>query len=172
MADWCLNVMKVTGAPEEIKAFAFASVGLPPHYSDTTEWREASEKYFSFNALVPVPEQVLERGYLNPKENDEDGYWWCVNHWGTARDVYWDELSLEEMGWHEGCDNIELEFETAYAPPGNWLEKAIAMYPGLTFKLSYGESNAKIAGVMQGHNGVMSVDDFEGERLAQFFEEE
>lgn len=137
MPNWCMNTLNVSGGADEIKRFVFANQGLPAKYPPQ-EWEKAiaqmepqpTESYFCFNALVPTPQEVLDMGYdaHNKISKDTllfalhgqsispiDGYHWNIANWGTKWDVYHDKITPDEMGWSEGCEGIEFEFDTAWS---------------------------------------------------------
>lgn len=120
-----MNTLTVSGEAKELKNFVFASLGLPAQYppvhlEDGTclfKMRKETEPYFCFNALIPTPQQVLDIGFdghakypavnmmrtiVTGEEAVLDGYHWNILNWGTKWDVYYDKITPEEMGWHEG----------------------------------------------------------------------
>ena len=114
MPNWCTNELTVSGNAKEIKRFVEANMGLPAQYP-LTEWekkivgeRPAEDTpYFTFNALIPTPKEVLELGYdahdkiplntqllaaIGQETGPLDGYHWNIVHWGTKWDVYSDHI--------------------------------------------------------------------------------
>jgi hypothetical protein len=85
----------------------------------------------SLHALIPQPDKFLKsRG-----ERD-----WCVVHWGTKWDV-------ESRIIQEGEEILEYGFDSAWAPPLEWLERVGPQFPKLSFRLWYAEGGAYYAGV-------------------------
>ena len=177
MPNWCMNTLNVSGGADEIKRFVFANQGLPAKYPPQ-EWEKAiaqmepqpTESYFCFNALVPTPQEVLDMGYdaHNKISKDTllfalhgqsispiDGYHWNIANWGTNWDVYHDKITPDEMGWSEGCEGIEFEFDTAWSPPRDWFEQVCSMFPTLYATLHYEEPGCYFAGDIIWENGEL-----------------
>ena len=131
MPNWCSNELHIFGASEDIKQFMEANKGLPARYP-LTEWEKKegvsipTEPRFSFNTLVPTPQEVLDLGYDGHQKLAEiakakgeaaiagmiDGYHWNIANWGTKWDIYHENLSLENCGWEEGLTEFTLYFDT------------------------------------------------------------
>lgn len=171
MPNWCNNALKVSGKAVEVRRFAKAFIGLPARYKGETMTTVPKE---CFNALYPVPQDVLERGYnahveLNPIERMEciygdkeppiplDGYHWQIKYWGTKWDVY-DDVTYDKSQLENTRDtdqvHITYYFDTAWSPPANWLKKVAKDFPDLEFTLLYAEPGCNFAGKLkiQGEN--------------------
>lgn len=193
MPNWCENYLVVSGEPKEIKRFIDANMGLPAQYPPVylkdgtcvSEPQQKKQKYFCFNALLPTPQEVLDIGFDGqdkiPKSEYEkfwrgempellDGYHWNIANWGTKWDIYTDEISYEDLRWHEGCDNIEILFDTAWSPPIPWIEKNISEFPNLTFKLHYEEPGCYFAGNIYGESGISSHTECTEEERDELFQ--
>ena len=176
MPNWCMNELTVTGNTEELKRFVEASMGLPADYPPQPWEKEPRTKptvpYFSFNALIPTPKEVLEIGFdghdkildLNMKYALRgqtvypiDDYHWNIANWGTKWDIYHDAITAETMGWHEGADHICFEFDTAWSPPDKWRASVGKLFPALQFKLHYEEPGCFFAGDMFVSEGVTTI---------------
>ncbi len=191
MPNWCENTLTVSGSAPELKRFVEASMGLPARYS-LTEWEKKAIRfrpvetapYFCFNALIPTPQDVIDRGYdgrdaiplqakIDVMEGREtvplDGYHWNLIRWGTKWDIYHDHFDLENIGWREGCERICFSFETAWSPPTAWMEQAVKLFPALCFLLHYEEPGCYFAGDLYGENGKYWVRNYEGEELDNLF---
>jgi hypothetical protein len=112
------------------------------------------------NEFIPVPEDLhIVSGSVGPKgspEQDElelkeelnritHGYstWYdfCVNEWGTK----WDVGGDGDQAKVDGPNNISMNFDSAWAPPINAMEKFIDM--GFKVKLIYWESGMCFCGL-------------------------
>lgn len=193
MPNWCDNYLTVSGEPEEIKKFVDANMGLPAQYPPVvlddgtcvSEEQIATEKYFCFNAMIPTPQEVLDIGFdgqgkIPKSEYDKfrrgktpqmlDGYHWNIMNWGTKWDIYYDEISYEELKWYDGCGYIEICFDTAWSPPIPWIEKNITEFPKLVFKLHYEEPGCYFAGDVCGEDGIVSHDEYDIGRCNEIFQ--
>lgn len=88
---------------------------------------------FRFGALVPIPREVLEAGVDARLD-------WAYRNWGTG----WDPGEIFVHSVSEG--EAMLGLDTAWRPPREWLAKVAAMYPDLSFRLSYFERGMFFAG--------------------------
>jgi hypothetical protein len=184
MPNWCENRLIVEGAPERVRKFDKAFIGRPALWP-LGEWEtdgrtpeevaeleaqkrkawEESKPRHCFNALYPVPEEVLKVGYsaqdrgriedLFDPQKWYDGYSWCVSHWGTKWDLCRDGFYSSSSDGY-----AEYEFNTAWSPPCPWLKKVAADWPDLKFVLTYYEPGAWFAGklVMEGGEVVEDVE--------------
>lgn len=67
-------------------------------------------------------------------------YEWNIANYGTKWDA--GEASIDDMG-----DELEIQFDTAWAPPVAWLEKVEPLFPKLKFELHYEEPGMGFKGV-------------------------
>jgi hypothetical protein len=170
MPNWCNNSLFVIGTKEVVSRFTEAFKGFPAFFKgeNKEEYRKrCSEPKECFNALYPVPQDVLERGYdggirlgvlgfsqvLNgnaepPKELD--GYHWCIFNWDTKWDVYGKVAvsGLDLLDDLDPEDEVEVvyDFDTAWSPPLKWLEKVAKDFPELEFSIMYYEPGCGFAG--------------------------
>ena len=113
MANKCYTLLSISGHPDTLADFCFATI-LPVSHDPAT-----FESFcFSFAALVPL-------------QSGETPY----DAWGCRNDVI-DHITLHEMGWHPGCSTVTFLVETNNAPPIYWFYKVVAMYPSLEFDFS------------------------------------
>lgn len=150
--------MTVTGPADDIKKFINASMGHTAiawgaSASEERAVSESSPSYFCFNALVPVPDEVIARGY--DAGDPVDGYHWCRENWGCKWDVYLDKITPERMGYREGCESLEFSFDTADVPPKSWLVEAVWKFPSLDFQMEYREPDCLIGGCLYGGGGCI-----------------
>ena len=181
MPNWCDNHLNIEGSPQEIKRFLDRAMGLPAQFVPEFEWEKRfshTESRFCFNALIPVPREVLEAGYngLNKcsreiplMERKTSGYSWCIDQWGTKWDVWSSGITIENCGWREGDSWVSFDFDTAWSPPLPWLEKVAPMFPELTFELHYEEPGCYFAGDVYACGDEFQVDEYDDDRLRDLF---
>lgn len=158
MTEPCYNFLAIEGKPEELSEFDQAFKGREtiwplseaeqarPEIARAQEELKIAEPDYCLAALVPVPQEVLDKGYdcdsgitheeksaaLGDPEKWWDGSSWCISHWGTRLDVQdfdFAGLSAIEDGW------TEYVFVTAWTPPEAWLLTVSKQFPGLLFRL-------------------------------------
>ena len=188
MPNWCMNKLTVSGPAQELKRFVEASIGFPACYSPQ-EWKKKADPipdtpYFCFNALIPTPPEVLATGYSARQNQPENAFWramagesvpgmdgdhWNLANWGVKWDIYVDKIDRETLGWTEGCDRIEVVFDTALSMPERWFATASELFPQLSFKLHSEEPGCYFAGDMLGENGVVSTEYYNDEKLREIF---
>lgn len=156
MPNWCSNRIKITGKAEEIQRFQQSTKGQGATYEEERRRRADNELApeieiydFSFNSLVPVPLDVLTRGYsranisLQDLENPHaalDGYHWQLKHWGTKWDANDADVSLVND------TELQIWMHTAWSPPVPWLLEAARLFPQLIFDMTYQEPGMNFAG--------------------------
>lgn len=131
MANHCENYLKVKGDKKQLKEF--------------NKKTQTKKQIFTLEKLVPTPKEYLKKG-------DERWYKWRINKWGTKWDVYPDSISKD---FDEENEYFEVSFDTAWAPPLEWMQKASKLFPKLTFILSYEESGMGFKGVAKAVNGKL-----------------
>jgi len=85
-------------------------------------------------------------------------YNWCINSWGTKWDVH--EYSGSDIS--DDASYWEVTFDTAWGPPGEWLEKVGEDHPMLNFRLEFSEPGMWFAGFLEISEGSV-VDSGSGE---------
>lgn len=171
MPNWCHNILKITGDEDRLDQFDEAFHGFEVQWDNKFANPVSSEKFYSLNALYPIPSEVLAIGYSlqnveslgKPASNScVDGYNWCIDHWGTKWDL--DTVDVENNG-----DERIYYFETAWLPILPWTQKVALDWPDLTFELRYSEPGMCFAGVLTITNDQISDVYFDGdEYLARY----
>jgi hypothetical protein len=120
-----------------VDAFGKACIGKrASYYENGIQWTGEPEVEFTFNALVPVPEEILREGFY------EKGISWQTQNWGTFMDseyITTPYLITDE----DSEDMFDFIVETFHSPPLKWLESASLSFPVLKFEILYaGESEA------------------------------
>lgn len=142
MPNWCRCKLTVSGpgVDEFLKACQgkpaeYANPGLPLTVEDGEEISKPEIVPFTFNALYPVPPEILAQGY------NDAGYRWQVEHWGTKWDV---NGNVDIYSQEDGSTLVE--FDTAWSPPRPWVRHASKLFPELIFRLSYFEPGMMFCG--------------------------
>ena len=73
----------------------------------------------------------------------QDWYDWSIANWSTKWDAYEAEIENLEKG------EMEVRFETAWAPPEKWFARICKDYPKLSFELKYEEEGMGFFGRMR-----------------------
>lgn len=95
-----------------------------------------------FNIFIPIDPALLDgdTGTSTP-----DWYTWRCDNWGTKWDVGYNNV--------EFVSRSHLTFETAWAPPTNFVLTVSKEYPHLLFTLAYSEQGMAFAGTVEIQNG-------------------
>lgn len=165
MADYCFNTITVKGTAKDIISFFDKFKGKPARYIKPEypiENFETLEADYCLNALVPVPEELLNQEYY------PNGYNWQDNNWGTRSDVWKEVHVLSEYllkikhliveGKADEKASITFLINSIWAPPNIFFKKVAMMFPALSFKLYYIASNEPLEGEILYENGVVVYD--------------
>ena len=121
MPNWCENRVMISADKEE----------------DMKEFKDKAFKkdkdgaeVFQFNNLIP-----------RPKEEDKNWYDWNRKNWGTK----WD---IEAMTDDEDATWMEIEFDTAWAPPSEVYLHMYKNFPNLNISWFYHEPGMQLAGYL------------------------
>lgn len=160
MPNWCQNNLRVYGDSEQLSEFKRKALTLRTDDGFTTT-------ELTFELLYPTPEELIKRASPARQEDGEseeqfstrikrlkeeygasDWYEWRIENWGTKWDA--DETLILE----DSVDELYLCFNTAWAPPTEWLKKVSLKFPNLNFVMDYMEEG-------QGYCGVLDISDGE-----------
>lgn len=115
-------VVRVLGDCVNVNTFDAAFRSLPPPlWSDR---KKRAQPCYSLNALCPVPEEVLRRGYQTA------GHLWCKCYWGSSDDL---KLKYVRRG-------VGVRFYRITVPgkaPVEALSRASWNYPTVVIQLQY-----------------------------------
>ena len=129
MPNWCSNILIVRPNDDEkrskVELTAFKLENRSP------------EEDLSLNSSVTMPPQY---------EEGDKWYDWRVSNWGTKWDV--SDVQLEESK-----DMLTYSFETAWAPPVEWVKTVSKIYPMLSFQLEFEEPGVGLFGGMNIEDG-------------------
>jgi len=159
MPNWCTNILYVRGEKDDLEEF-MSAIKNPVEF-----WRKEREKtkqemkelspleklraitevnayrapdelwYGLLSALFPPPKGATYEyeGKYYPEQE------WCIDYWGTK----WD---IEDYTVTENDDGYCIMFDTAWAPPLNWLRVVSALFSRLVFELVFEEPGMEIKG--------------------------
>ncbi len=90
-------------------------------------------------------QQAIQSFENEKKYGCKDWYTWSVNNWGTKWDV---EAKVDELD----AEELEIIFDSAWAPPIAWLEQVEEIYQDkdIRFQLHYDEPGMGFKGVYSG----------------------
>ena len=149
MPNWCTNTLIISGDKKVLKRFK--------------ELAKTKKSKFSLDNFIPYP-KIYQDVKLEPMGGDGynsydlennllSGYNWCINNWGTKWDVT--EVVLNE---DLEVGRLEYNFDTAWSPPKEAIEKIALMFPTLLFDLVYTEEGCAFEGKMIIRNNVKLTD--------------
>jgi hypothetical protein len=170
MPNWCFNRVTVSGDPAEMDKFisecfirrsddnslefSFAKVlPIPDAIKDIRfgGTRDETGKMRSHWWEVKNPDGTVTQVPLSDAEieafraeyGEADTYNWCIRYWDTKWDVCSFNLTFKDE------ERIEMEFDTAWSPPGNVLRTLLNRYPELSFRWFYDEPGMGIYGYLE-----------------------
>ena len=142
MPNWCSNTLWVEGNSEQLKDFKSKTTKPADH-------NQPNRIEFTLEGLYTTPPELMGEAAFGQSENSEelvekfgysDWYSWRVNKWGTKWDVC-------ESDIYENSDReFMVVFDSAWAPPTNWLEHVAPQFPELKFKLAFMEPGMGFCG--------------------------
>ena len=130
MPNWCWNNLSVSGDEIQLREFVEKSLVSP----EENEIHDGTG--FSFEGTLP-------RG------DRKDWYDWSIENWGTK----WD--ACEPRIDHNDKDYFSVSFETAWAPPIDWIDNIQQDFPDLCFELEYEELGMCFGGLLQAQYEVI-----------------
>ena len=151
MPNYCLNNLDISGTKSDILSFI--------------EQNKKGEQYLDFNGSVPMPEELVGTRAPNLDINSEkskelfakygacDWYDWSILNWGTK----WNATCIED--WYIAEDGItaQINFDTAWGQPTEWLIAASKKYPNIEFGLEFYEEGNCFIGYYKIINGQFLV---------------
>ena len=152
------------------------------------EFRAFMGDFFSFEKIAPTPTELLN--FSSPIKDDKlaevfmekygakDWYDWRVKNWGTKWDIDKQEFLAMNSHWkeweHKDVVVLDLNFDTAWAPPIEALAVLGKMFPKMNISIKYFEPGMCFAGESEIVNGELTECEFEYEsedydRIAEHF---
>jgi hypothetical protein len=135
MPNWCECSLTVRGPKAALDTFKATL--------NTKEKDEKGEEFdvpFAFNQTVP-----------RPKEEEENWYSWNIANWGTK----WDAC---DPVVDEDDKKVNIHFQTAWAPPKEWMVTVSKKFPELTFEVACCECGMDYHGIITVINGEVDED--------------
>lgn len=141
MPNWCSNTLAVFGPTADVVRFM-------------EDNKATDEGALSFARALPTPDQTQFEGMSYSDTKDEPNYWynWNVNNWGTKWDLD-EEVHVEWKNNEDGTSMAFYTFDSAWAPPTDWLAYVAPLYPELNMKIEYREDGMGFAGILGFHHG-------------------
>lgn len=136
MTNWCSNTLRVLGPEQAVTRFRERAIGFYPGKNSPLD---AQPSVLSFHSLIPIPPERME-SRLRLK--------WEMENWGCETGAY--EARLAE-DWDDG---LIYEFDTAWSPPIEFLERVSTQWPDLIFVLEYEEPDEGYKGLAKAVAGV------------------
>lgn len=129
------------------------------HFSEKEEGFTTGSSDFSMHKLLPVPLELLHpdlsisggprdkeikkfKAQMREKYGFESWYDWRVANWGTKWDVVCDQID----GYPYDNNYITYYFDSAWAPPLEFLKTIAPNYPLLSFEMHYEEPGMAFEG--------------------------
>ena len=106
---------------------------------------KSTDEDLCFNKSIPIPK-------------DEESNWhdWKCSNWGTKWNAY--EIDYNK---NEEDKTISYDFQTAWTPPVNWLDKISTKYLNIKFELEYSEPGCDFGGYIKYVDGnIESVHEY------------
>ena len=136
MPQYVYNILEVYGPDSDIRDFISKSA--------------KEEAIFSFESLLPVPEEL--KNELPLKIND-----WKLENWGTEYDPYNDDSTPWEIFDHKAL----IPFMSCWNPPTVFLENVSSLFPTLTFFNQFADEGINFVGTETFRDGeLIEEEDF------------
>ncbi len=130
---------------------------LPENSKNNKEIRK-----LTFEGICPRPKEIIQsEKEVNSNKEFPDWYTWNIKNWGTKWDA--DTTKIEESK-----NKIIIYFDTAWAPPEEWLNKLASRYLNLKLELTFFEESGAFEGKATTTNGKWN---YKIERPAKWVEE-
>lgn len=183
MPNHCQNRLEITGPADELEKF-YKSVYIN------------DDNAFDFNGVVPMPEPLKgttapytiisqedydkdpKRGITQEMHDDlvqnfghADWHSWACANWGTK----WGAYDVNDWQYEPGDEEARVYFNTAWAPPSEFLRQASVIYPDLQFHNTFLEEGMEYIGFEIFSNGELvdsanyDSDDEEAEDIFEIF---
>ena len=152
MPNWCNNKVKVFGEPEQLAKVAEIFKDEKSVFNNiiqSPDWKRLPNEKGQFPQLEqhknPKTGEVMWETYNFPDgKNDDRWYHWNIQNWGTKWDVTAQNVEIE----YEDDEQLEMSFETAWAPPEPICYRLREMFKDLHFSWFYNEPGMETAGYL------------------------
>ena len=143
MPNWCHNSLYIRGNKKQIEKFKQTAK------RESTE--DSPESDLSFENFIPTPEHLLEISEKQP--SDMGWYTWRNNTWGTKWDVEADLVCDDE-------EMLEYSFDSAWAPPLQFVLRVSKILKKLSFMIRYEEPGMGFSGLFRARKGFIIEDQY------------
>ena len=154
MPNWCYNRIRIDADSDQVEQLK--------------EIHDIFDKHSDpFNQILPIPDfknipnekgelpkleqhkgkdgEIMWETYNFPDgKNDDRWYHWNIQNWGTKWDVTAQNVEIE----YEDDEQLEMSFETAWAPPEPICYRLREMFKDLHFSWFYDEPGMETAGYL------------------------
>ena len=147
MANLCENVLRISGAHEDVVRFDEKFRG----------GKDMKDENYSFENLYPVPELSIS-----------DKCDWCKKHWSVKGDLYEGNFAKDTIR----DDEMETYyyFDTAWRGPELLIQHVSSEFTELEFMLVSSEPGNNIRRLVVFNNGIMtSEEELDDEEVAYWF---
>ena len=142
MPNWCMNSLYIRGNKKQIEKFKTKA--------------KAEDTDLSMDNIIPQPRKA-------DGDISDDWYDWRCENWGTKWDI---EAHLRT----EDNELLEYQFDSAWAPPTQFLVLASKLFKKLSFQIKYDEPGMGFFGLFRAKKGFVVEDNYV--ESSQFWDEE
>ena len=162
MPNWCSNELTISGDKEAISRFV---AGVK---------KDDSQELMLIESYLPCPEELtvtMSGGFADKnspealelaakqksnieKYGHKDWYDWCCANWGTK----WADSETDGGDIYNDGTTVSYSFQSPWSPPEEAFRQISAMFPELTFVLSYEEEGMGFYGATSFFNGEVAAE--------------
>lgn len=149
MPNWCTNTLIVI---------------MPDGRRDEIMQGIMQDGKVTFRKVLPEPPDMdLTAGRGSGLGGVPDWYEWRMQNWGTKWDAH--DTMMVDVDSLKGSSILEVNFNTAWAPPMMWLVAASKKYPEAQWTLAYDEPGNDFGGFVTLRAGEEIAGDDKGSRM-------
>ena len=151
MPNWCRNRVTASGDEKQISKIAeiFSDKkSIFNHIIQSPDWKRLPNEKGEFPKVKQHfgkdGQLMFETHEFPDGKNDDRWYHWNIQNWGTKWDVTAQNVEIE----YEDEEQLEISFETAWAPPEPICYRLREMFKDLHFSWFYDEPGMETAGYL------------------------
>ena len=151
MPNWCRNRVTVFGKEEDISKISEIFSDKKSIFNriiQSPDWKRLPNEKGQFPKLEQTKDKdgkVMFETYNFPDgKNDDRWYHWNITNWGTKWDITAEQVEIE----YEDSEQLEVSFDTAWAPPEEICYRLREMFTELHFSWFYDEPGMEVAGYL------------------------
>lgn len=105
-------------------------------------------------AFIPFPKELEGEEILNKdgesvgRAFSDEGYFWCLKHWGTKWGDYETDVLSEPLESFPGEWSVSYSYNTAWSPANEAIITIAKKFPNLTFTVSWEEEGFQSCGAL------------------------